>query len=269
MEFAVSALLLLILLLPGFILQLSYTKGLWRWNSPIVNRPITELVPSSIILAGALHLVWAPIASQIEPIRFDVLMMFLLGNFGHEEEFFAYAMESITGHPYKIAFYFLTLFTFAAIVGYAAHTIVRRNCLDHKHRFLRFSNEWFYWLSGEITQFSETENVDGTIFGVYLTTVVHHEGANYLYTGFVIDYYFDKAGILDRVILNRVQRRRLRDDQAAASGDDRYYDIDGNYFILRYSEMSTINLRYLLVIGQSPQQGSLTESELPARTETA
>lgn len=256
MEFAVSALLLLVLLLPGFILQLSYTKGVWRWNSPVVNRPITEQIPSSIIIAGVLHLIWTPIASLFGEIKYDVLLMFLTGNFGHDEEKFSYALDTIAAHPYKPAIYIFSLYAFAALMGYLAHIIVRGRHWDHKFRFVRFNNEWFYWLRAEITQFSETDDLEGEIIGTVLSAVVHHK-EDYLYTGIVIDYFFDKEGNLDRVILDQASRRKLCDDreQAEATAVSRYYSIEGHYVILRYSEMVTVSLRYLTVIQTIPTAG--------------
>jgi hypothetical protein len=67
-------------------------------------------------------------------------------------------------------------------------------------------------LKAEITQFSETDNVEGEHIGTILGAVVHHK-EDYLYTGIVIDYFFDKEGNLDRVILKEASRRLLCDDK--------------------------------------------------------
>jgi hypothetical protein len=139
--------------------------------------------------------------------------------------------------------------------------------LDHKFRFVRFSNEWFYLLKAEITQFSETDNVEGEHIGTILGAVVHHK-EDYLYTGIVIDYFFDKEGNLDRVILKEASRRLLCDDKTTPSGlaSNPYYPIDGNYVVLRYSEMSTIGLRYLTIVNASPTAGpSLNPKPLVTR----
>jgi hypothetical protein len=246
MELAVSALLLLLLLLPGFILQFAYTKGSWRWNSPTVQRSVADQIPSSMVSAGVLHCLWYPIASNYEKINLGYLMMFLLGHFGHEEAHFDEALASISEYPGKIAIYFLSLYVYSALIGYVAHMVVRSLHLDHQFRFFRFNNEWFYWLRGEITQFKETTEVGGQVKDVYLTSVVHHEAANYLYTGYVRDFFFDKSGNLDRIILEYPRRRKLGDDEGEVDAENRYYDIVGDYFILRYSEMCTINLNYVV-----------------------
>ncbi len=127
---------------------------------------------------------------------------------------------------------------------------------------MRFNNEWFYLLSGEISEFKEfTENL-GKVDGVYLTTIVHHSDKDYLYRGIVADFFFDKSGNLDRVLLKLAHRRALTDDRESHQEydqeeiDDRYYSIEGDYFILRYSEMSTINLDYFFVVEEEETQST-------------
>lgn len=248
MEFAFSALLLLILILPGFILQLTYTRGFWRWNSPNVNRPLTEQIPSGIVSAGILHLTWASISSCFfYTINLKVLIMLLIGNYGHDEEHLETVLNSVADNSYKIAIYFLSLYTFSAFLGYFFHFIVRKTKLDQKTRFFRFNNEWFYSLRGELSQFKETPNIEGLQAGVLLTSIVHHGDNNYLYRGFVYDFFFDTNGNLDRVVLMDTDRRDLSKDKKSDDGEDeeRYYNVEGDYFILRCSEMVTVNLYYI------------------------
>lgn len=260
MELAISALLLLVILLPGFIIQTAYTQGFWRWNTPSVNKPLVERIPTAIISAAILHLIWYGIAHfcSDDVINLNTLMMFITGKFGHDDELFPQALTSLSGRPVSIASYFLTLYTFAAVTGLLAHYIVRRTKLDLTTRVLRFNNEWFYWLSGEITEFAETADIGGAIDGIFLTTVVQHSDGDYLYRGFVWDFYFDKDGKLNRVILNNMDRRRLSADYDSSKPDEnRFYPIEGDYFILRYSEMVTINLTYI----------SLKEERMPGPIE--
>ncbi len=263
MEFAFSALLLLSLILPGFILQFTYTKGTWRWNSPNVSRPLSEQIPSGVVSAAFLHLIWATICGYFYQINLKVLTMLLLGNYGHDEEHFDEILENLSNSPYKITLYFLSLYALAAIIGFIFHKIVRVCKLDHKRRFFRFNNEWFYALGGELSKFTETKDIDGEIDVVWLTTIVHHEGKNVLYRGFIYDFYFDSEGHLDRVILTDVDRRDLSNDKNPKKTDEnRFYEIEGDYFILRYSEMTTINLYYITFEAEvSPTVAEITVAQ--------
>ena len=258
MEFAISAVLLLALLLPGFITQLTYTKGSWHWNSPTSTQTITEQIPSAVVLSGVLHTIWATAAFCLnQPINLDATVMLLLGSYGHDDVHFDTTIAAFSKHSYQIFWYFLTLYIASALSGYFGHSFVRKRKLDLKSKFFRFNNEWYYLLSGEILEFSEVNNSEGEIDGVYLTTVVHHNDKDYLYRGIVADFYFDKSGSLDRILMRLAHRRCLSNDRElgqpfnnddpAFTSDDRYYDIEGDYFLLRYSEMSTINVDYIFV----------------------
>jgi hypothetical protein len=91
------------------------------------------------------------------------------------------------------------------------------------------------------------------IDGVYLSAAVDQGPESLLYRGVVTDFWFDRNGNLDRILLTLAHRRRLSEDKEMPSNgdtssttlpDERYYDIEGDYFLLRYSETKTINLDY-------------------------
>lgn len=254
MEFAVSAVVLIVLLLPGFILQTAYTRGFWRWNSPTSARSLTEQIPVGVVLASVLHGLWTSLCALMgRPIDFSAVMMLLLGSYGPYNIYFDRVISGLTRSPSRVFAYFSTLYLASAFLGYLFHWLVRRYALDRKSYFLRFNNPWFYLLTGEITEFGEVEEDYGEISAVYLTTIVHHTGKDYLYRGVVNDFFFDKAGNLDRVLLTLAVRRDLSDDRepdvefSPDELDERYYDIEGDYLVLRYSEMSTLNVDYIFV----------------------
>ena len=263
MEFAFSALFLLILILPGFILQFTYTKVFWRWNSPTSTQSITEQIPVGIVNATALHLVWTGVCNLLGlAVNLRSVVTLLLGSYGHDDVYFPDTLESLVNNPHKIFFYFATLYSFSALLGYFGHWLVRKCEWDRKFKFLRFNNEWYYLLSGEITQFKEFPENLGVVAGVYLTTIVHHSDNDYLYRGIVADFFFDKSGNLDKVLLRLAHRRALSKDRENNQEynqdqiDERYYNIEGDYFILQYSEMSTINLDYFFVAEESNPDSS-------------
>lgn len=167
MEFAVSAILLLVLLLPGFILQSAYIKGFWRWNSPTSARTLTEQVPAAVVLASVLHVLWATLTAGLGyPINLNAIVMLLLGSYGHDEIHFEATLRALTSNPYKVFAYFISLYCVSALVGYISHWIVRESGLDRSTRILRFDNQWFYLLRGEITEFKEAPESFPEIAGV-------------------------------------------------------------------------------------------------------
>ena len=58
------------------------------------------------------------------------------------------------------------------------------------------------------------------------------------------------GGNLDRLILGGVSRRPLSKDKPAPGDEpmgpeERFYPVDGDYFVLRYAEITTLNVRYI------------------------
>jgi len=261
MEFAVSAIFLIVLLLPGFILQTAYTKGFWRWNSPTSNRSLSEQIPAGVVLAGVLHVIWCSVAIALGyKIDLSAIFMLLTGAYGHDEAHFDRAVSALTNNASKIILYFASLYVLAASIGYVLHFAVRRLRLDKTTRIFRFNNHWFYLLSGEIAHFADSPiQIDDEIDGIWLTTVVHHSDADYVYKGVVTDFFYDREGNLDRVYLIVAARRKLADDRkgeeiGSPESESRYYPIEGDYLVLRYAEMSTVNIDYFFVVPEeSPE----------------
>lgn len=177
------------------------------------------------------------------------------------------AIQSLSAHPGAIAVYQGTLLVSAALLGHFGHVVVRHFKLDLKTSVLRFKNEWHYLLTGEATQFHESIVPDAQDFdGVFLSAVVDHGKESYLYRGIVEGWSFDGSGQLDTIRLTLAHRRLLSSDRAMSEGgpdengkpavekkvpsrtpvlpDDRYYDIRGDIFVLRYSQVRTLNLDY-------------------------
>ena len=99
-----------------------------------------------------------------------------------------------------------------------------------------------------------------------------HASDSYLYRGIVSDFTFDRDGALDTIVLADAHRRRLVDDREesaprAAVGpsvpDDRYYEIRGDFLVLRYSEIRTLNLDYFAVTLEEGAGGAVLEEGSP------
>ncbi|HEU4523488.1 MAG TPA: hypothetical protein VFR62_00605, partial [Gemmatimonadales bacterium] len=157
----------------------------------------------------------------------------------------------------SVAGYLVSLYGAAAITGNLGHRAVRRLRLDHRTKTFRFDNYWYYMLTGEVLDFRENAGEGRRVDGVYLSAVVDHASGSYLYRGIVSDFTFDRDGSLDTIVLADAHRRRLIDDREegaprAAVGpsapDDRYYDIRGDFLVLRYAELRTLNLDYFAVL---------------------
>ncbi len=258
MNFAFPALLVLLLVLPGIILRYSYARGPWGWASPTSLRRASEELAYGVAFALALHMVWLALVRRLgfEPDA-DAMFLLLVGNFGAGSEHLDRVRSSVAGHYSGVAGYLVSLYAAAAVVGNLGHRAVRRLKLDHLTKTFRFDNYWYYMLTGEVLDFRENAGEGKAVDGVYFSAVVDHASGSYLYRGIVNDFTFDRDGALDTVVLTDAHRRKLEDDRHQANepatqlgpseSDKRYYEIRGDFLVLRSAEIRTLNLDYFAV----------------------
>jgi hypothetical protein len=211
----------------------------------------------SVVWALLLHALWTMVAAKFDrPVDFAALLALLLGSFGQNNAAYQPTVLAVTTHPGWIASYFLTLYTDAAASGWALHKAVRALQLDLRWSWLRFRDVWWYRLSGEIVLLADKKTADKAPSGVLLSTVVDHGKGSFLYWGLVEDWAYNTEGELDTILVSFAHRRPLEKDargkivvsRTPVTGlDQRYYRIRGDYFVLQYSEMRTLNLEYFWV----------------------
>jgi hypothetical protein len=164
--------------------------------------------------------------------------------------------SSVAGDYSGVAGYLVSLYAAAGVAGNLGHRAVRRLKLDHLTKTFRFDNYWYYMLTGEVLDFRENAGEGRSVDGVYFSAVVDHASGSYLYRGIVSDFTFDRDGALDTVVLTDAHRRKLVDDReereppphiGPSEPDERYYEIRGDFLVLRYAEIRTLNLDYFAV----------------------
>jgi len=257
MSFAFPALLVFLLVLPGIILRYSYARGPWGWASPTSMRRVSEELAYGVAFALALHVVWLLAVRRLgfEP-DVDAMFLLLVGNFGERSEHLGRVLSSVADHYPGVAGYLVSLYATAGLAGNLGHRAVRRLKLDHLTKTFRFDNYWYYMLTGEVLDFRENAGEGRAVDGVYFSAVVDHASGSYLYRGIVSDFTFDRDGALDTIVLTDAHRRRLADDReegephvpvGPSEPDERYYEIRGDFLVLRSAEVRTLNLDYFAV----------------------
>ncbi|MGH7579203.1 MAG: hypothetical protein ACREM9_03460, partial [Gemmatimonadales bacterium] len=252
MNFAFPALLVSLLVLPGIILRYSYARGPWGWASPTSMRRVSEELAYGVAFALVLHAGWLCLVRGLgfSP-DVEAMVLLLVGDFGEASRRLDRVVASVAGHYTGIAGYLVSLYAAAAVAGNLGHRAVRRLGLDHLTKTFRFDNYWFYMLTGEVLDFRENAEERRMVDGVYCSVVVDHASGSYLYRGIVSDFTFDRDGALDTIVLMDAHRRRLTDDRAEEASlphvgpsepDERYYEIRGDFLVLRSSEIRTLNL---------------------------
>lgn len=129
--------------------------------------------------------------------------------------------------------------------GGIARTAISRFHLDRAGgrlaSVLRFSQApWYYLLTA--SDLSEEEQPD-----LILASAIVEVGKEaFLYSGVVEHYYVSEDGELDRLVPSGASRRPISADKESPSQsrEDRFYSIDGDFFVLRFSEAVTLNIQY-------------------------
>jgi hypothetical protein len=258
MNLAFPALFVLLLLLPGILLSYSYRRGFFR-RSPITLGPIRDEIGRGVVLAIFVHLI-------------ALWVTWMVTGWAPKADVFLAVFTNVGGVPPKVAaeeftagLWYLVATNGAALgVGGLLHGFVRWRQFDLRWEWLRFNNEWHYLFSGEVWLFEE--ETDQTVDWVFASVVVDQGEASILYWGRLIDYVFDRAGTLDKIILTQAQRRFLTpesdrdiyppEEEGEIEGSDlppasdRYYPIRGEYFVIEYENVQTLNVEYYEVLDE-------------------
>ncbi len=253
MNFALPTLAVFALLLPGFIAR-SRIKRIERQS--LDYSPFGQIVSEALVWALALHLLWCGLAwllTAYEP-RPEVMLRLL----GSDNARQAQSVEAIAAMAGPITAYLGSLLLFAYLMPTALRRLISRWRLDsHRSRlsaWLRFSGApWYYLLTGADFPRGHAPDL------IAVSAIVNIAGEAFLYTGLLSDYFLDPEGKLDRLVLREVMRRPLAADKPEHPGadgspllfTDRFYVVDGDYFVLRYSELITLNIEYIKLAEQA------------------
>lgn len=244
MNVALPALIVFFLLLPGFV---------FRTNLKRVERtsldfsPFGQLVTEAILWALLLHAGWLTLSDLLFAHDFKpVVLMKLLSSAPATQ---AEATEAVGLQFNWIAAYFSSLLITSFIVPKAIRSIISRCRLDRADAkfssLFRFHQApWYYLLSGADFRSDDTPDF------IKVSAIVEVGKEAVLYVGVLDEFYVDADGQLDRIVLQNVARRPISSDkntsdQAADALANRFYDVDGDSFVLRYNEAITLNIQYV------------------------
>lgn len=260
MNIALPALIVFFLLLPGFVAR-TRIKRVERLS--IDYSPFGQVVTEAVVWAFALHLIWVGLMPWIAGYTWRPEVVIRL--FSTEAALQSRALDTVAGQAHLIAAYFGSLLAFAYVSPFVLRWLVEHYRWDRfgapYSRLFRFSGApWYYLLSG--ADFPR-ENMPDLIV---ISAVVGVAGEPYLYMGVLEDYFLNPDGELDRLVLSQVMRRPMARDRAPDAKDrdlSRFYVVEGDYFVLRYSEITTLNVEYIR-LGPVEAQGSQPAQDEPA-----
>lgn len=262
MNIAFPVLILTLALLPGFLFRYAMLRGTFR-RSPVTAQQVAGDLGWLTLVSALLHTAVGTLfhAVHFAP-SFGVVLALLIGNFGKDSYLLDAAIEDLTTRPWPYLAYFAAVCAVGHLLGRLAHAVMRRRAPT--------INDWHDLLDAA----ANAATFDGVRLtpDVYVTAVVDMKLKDQpvLIRGLVDDWLLTPTGELDSIILTRTFRRPLPSDRPAGDApsdelDARYYQIRGDYFILRRSEMITLNIQYLYT---APRQDVAADETLPAPTTT-
>jgi len=255
MNIAFPAIIVFVLLFPGFVARSQFKRA---ERALLDYSPFGQVVAQAVAWACLLHLVWLASANYLLGQRLDTGLLLGLLASGAEQQ--SAAIHALAARDTWLAIYFASMLAFVYLAPAMARAAISHWRLDRSSSPLAFifrftKAPWYYLLTG--ADFDAADEPDL----VYVAAIVDAAGTATLYTGIVEDFFFDESGGLDRLVLSNVSRRALATDkprQGAATAEvpddsaDRFYPVDGDYFVLRYSEIITLNVRYLKLEDADP-----------------
>lgn len=242
MNIALPTILVFLIVLPGFLFRSRLKRA---EQTSLDYSPFGRVVTGAFLWAVALHCAWLGIAAAIgSPLQSDVLLrlMWLPSNQSDA------TVAAVQASAPRILVYFASLYLVAFVVPTGLRWGISRWRLDCQGtRFsavFRFHDApWYYLLTG--ADFEKDAQPDY----IQIAAIVDAAGTPTLYVGVLTKFFFDPTGQLDRVVLTNVQRRELASDRSvdhgAADQERRFYEIVGDYFVIRYAEAITFNVQYV------------------------
>lgn len=285
MNIALSALVILALVLPGVLLSYTYRKGTWR--SPVILGSIQSELTFGIFWAAVLHYFAITVLGWSGMVVDSEATLALLTGFQSQP-----SPDANLSSIYRLGFRPILLYAICINVaaigsGLAGHGLVRRFHLDLRFPLLQFRNEWFYLFSAEARATNSVssntnstdkstlpeirETLDASPDFVLVSAVMQQDSKAYVYSGILQDYYFKPDGGLKKIVLKGAHRRLLKDDKGSETDTDnlsssmRFYPIDGDYLIVFMDDVQNLSVDYKWAVQVSaPEDEAIGASEKKA-----
>lgn len=244
MNIAFPAIFIFLLILPGFAFRASFRKS---EKTNLDHKPFAEATFLGVLAAMLLHAIWVLLSGAVTNYTVDYQTAFtlLVGQRGVKlDSSIAAAME----HPQAIFVYHLSLLLFSWVAGALLRGAVTKYQWDQEgplSPLLRFDTPWYYLFSAVGTE----KEIDG----VYVSAIVPvNKDVSFLYTGILKEYFFADGGELERLVISNASRRKIEQDKSMTADEnqshkDCFYPIEGDYLVLRYSEIITLNIQYIRI----------------------
>lgn len=225
MNLAFPAIVFLLLVLPGFL----FRSAFWRSERTSFDfSPLSTAMTSVVVASCVLHFIFTVLTRKMSgwSVDYDDLLMLIAAQPGQP---FQGAVGRAGEHFPLILLYFVTISISAMILGRILRVVIMRCRLDRDWWFsdlIKFDTPWYYFF----------DSIEIGFDGVLVTATVDTTEGTALYAGVVIDYRFDKDGVLERLVLSAASKRMLN------GPDDMEDEPIRGLLVLPYTEVKALSV---------------------------
>lgn len=267
MNVAFPAVFLFLLLSPGILFHRHYQPREVRaadmspFGTTVVTVAIASLIFNAATMAVAIH--WFRYEFHLG----QMVRLLVDGRLATNDPDLASLFGRLDRYPTEPLLFFLAANLLAGATAALWRVLVLWLRLDHPsfpyYTHLRPPAPWHYLFSG-------VDVVDFTPDAVVVAALVPLKESTYIFTGLLRDYELTDKGELDRIVISQAARRRLEDDRKhdnstsrlSPENFERFYWIEGDTLVLRASEFTTLNIKFLVLepLNEASQEKNLHAS---------
>jgi hypothetical protein len=250
MNFALGALILLLLIFPGILFRFAYLSGPYsrkNFQTSLSDEFVLSLIPAFLIQTSGYFFIEHVLGLQV---NLSLLIRLISGSQSLQNSDFILIGKSL----FFFSFYNSVTFLIGFLFGKLFRNLVAKNHWDLKYHSLRFNNEWYYLLSGRLQDFQSKSGESGKANLVGIDVLCESHEGTIIYTGILREFYLSKNDGLDRIYLTDVYRRKLGDDSSKELAtpverelDKRYYKMPGELFVIPYLQIKNMNISYYVI----------------------
>lgn len=263
MNILFGALLLALLLVPGFIFRMAY---LAKPASKSFHSTFLEELPFSLLPAFILQAAGYLVVKLFGTLNERVFLLLLLNSDKA-------TATSLGGRDVGLfTLYLMALCVVAMALGWGLRLLALRTRLHLRYSLFRIYNEWQIYFDGIILDYPDKAGESRNVLYRWLDVVTENKEGAFIYSGILDEYVLGKDDTLQRIYLTAVRRRRLADDSAASAVEPeanseetstqsvangsaqepealsrwaaRYYFMPGDFFMIPGDQIKSINITY-------------------------
>lgn len=240
MNIAFPALLIFLLILPGLIFNSAFYK---IENTPLTYVPFTNKTIISSIITLVLHIIGLSVLTRLFHHSLNIQPLLILISGAQGKEYFAVLSSLSTVQLFFSVVYLLVIYFVAYTFGYLLRFLIIQFEWD-RYSIFEIDSPWYYLFKGYVWE-------DGKPGGVRVAAILEISGNCFLYVGILEKFFLNGSGNIDRLVLTNAMRREIKNDKNPYEHDihssKRFYPIDGDYFVLKYSEVKNLNVQFLKI----------------------